>query len=193
MENQAILILLILLASFAGYAVRRHRVTPDSRFRQTSAKGKWRGVGERVFWLCVSFHHVIFYDETNNNKEYQRTRSVIPSAAHVQIHAAAILKRSDVGARASTSALVFRQLRAAGKQMQCVRCAQHNIVWLWLDGTTVVTIHIHHGAHATCVDKQPPESESMSARKKVCCRLPSHEDSLKHTRLRGDWHRTVFK
>ena len=118
---------------------------------------------------------------------------MIPSAAHVQIHAAAILKRSDVGARASTSALVFRQLRAAGKQMQCVRCAQHNIVWLWLDGTTVVTIHIHHGAHATCVDKQPPENESMSARKKVCCRLPSHEDSLKHTRLRGDWHRTVFK
>ena len=103
------------------------------------------------------------------------------------------MKRSDVGARAPTSALVFRQLRAAGKQMQCVRCAQHNIVWLWLDGTTVVTIHIHHGAHATCVDKQPPESESMSARKKVCCRLPSHEDSLKHTRLRGDWHRTVFK
>ena len=33
----------------------------------------------------------------------------------------------------------------------------------------------------------------MSTRKKVCCRLPSHEDSLKHTRLRGDWHRTVFK
>ena len=159
----------------------------------TVNKGKWRGVGERVFWLCVSFHHVIFYDETNNNKESQRTRSVIPSAAHVQIHAAAILKRSDVGARASTSALVFRQLRAAGKQMQCVRCAQHNIVWLWLDGTTAVTIHIHHGAQATCVDRQPPESESMSTRKKVCCRLPSHEDSLKHTRLRGDWHRTVFK
>ena len=73
-------------------------------------------------------------------------------------------------------------------------CAQHNLVWLWLDGTTAVTIHIHHGAHATCVDRQPPESESMSTRKKVCCRLPSHEDSLKHTRLRaGDWHRTVFK
>ena len=31
-------------------------------------KGKWRGVGERFFWLCVSFHHVIFYDETNTNK-----------------------------------------------------------------------------------------------------------------------------
>ena len=74
------------------------------------------------------------------------------------------------------------------------RCAQHNIVWLWLDGTTAVTIHIHHGAHATCVDtRQPPESESMSTRKKVCCRLPSHEDCLKHTRMRGDWHRTVFK
>ena len=126
-------------------------LAPDSALDHVTrpVKGKWRGVGERVFWLCVSFHHVIFYDETNNNKESQRTRSVIPSAAHVQIHAAAILKRSDVGARASTSALVFRQLRAAGKQMQCVRCAQHNIVWLWLDGTTVVTIHIHHGARST--------------------------------------------
>ena len=125
------------------------------------AKGNWRGVGERVFWLCVSFHHVIFFDETNNNKDSQRTRSVIPSACARSDHAAAILKRSDVGARAPTSALVFRQLRAAGKQMQCVRCAQHNIVRLWLDGTTAVTIHIHHGAQATCVDRQPPESEGM--------------------------------
>ena len=157
----------------------------------------WRGVGERVCWLCVSFHHVIFYDETNNNKESQRTRSVIPSAAHVQIHAAAILKRSDVGARAPTSALVFRQLRAAGKQMQCVRRsirrAQHNIVWLWLDGATAVTIHIHHGAQATCADRQPPESESMSTRTMVCCRMTSHEDSVMRTGQCGDWHRTVFK
>ena len=156
----------------------------------------WRGVGERVCWLCVSFHHVVFYDETNNNTESQRTRSVrsqVRRTFRYTRDAAAILKRSDVGARALTSALVFRQLRADGKQMQCVRCAQHNIVWLWLDGTTAVTIHIHHGAHATCVDRQPPESESMSTRKKVCCRLPSHEDSLKHTGLRGDWHRTVFK
>ena len=162
-------------------------------WRASTSKGMWRGVGERVCWLCVSFHHVIFYDETNNNKESQRTRSVIPSAAHVQIHAAAILKRSDVGARAPTSALVFRQLRAAGKQMQCVRCAQHNIVWLWLDGTTAVTIHIHHGAQATCADRQPPESESMSTRTKVCCRMTSHEDSVMRTGQCGDWHRTVFK
>ena len=42
--------------------------------------------------------------------------------------------------------------------------AQHR-VWLWLDGATAVTIHIHHGAQATCADRQPPESESMSTRK----------------------------
>ena len=94
--------------------------------------------------------------------------------AHVYIHAATILKRSDVGARAPTSALVFRQLRVAGKQIRCVRRAQRNIVWLWLDGTTAVTIHIHHGAQATCADRQPPESESMSMRTKVCCRMTSH-------------------
>ena len=157
----------------------------------------WRGVGERVCWLCVSFHHVIFYDETNNNKESQRTRSVIPSACARSDHAAAILKRSDVGVRAPTSALVFRQLRAAGKQMQCVRRsirrAQHNIVWLWLDGTTAVTIHIHHGGQAICADRQPPESESMSTRTMVCCRMTSHEDSVMRTGQCGDWHRTVFK
>ena len=150
-------------------------------------------MGERAFWLCVSFHHVIFYDETNNNKESQRTRSVIPSACARSDHAAAILKRSDVGARAPTSALVFRQLRAAGKQMQCVRRAQHNIVWLWLDGATAVTIHIHHGAQTTCADRQPPESESMSTRTKVCCHMTSHKVSVMRTGQCGDWHRTVFK
>ena len=154
-------------------------------------------MGERVCWLCVSFHHVIFLDATNNNKESQRTRSVIPSACARSDHAAAILKRSDVGARAPTSALVFRQLRAAGKQMQCVRRsirrAQHNIVWLWLDGATAVTIHIHHGAQATCADRKPPESESMITRTMVCCRMTSHEDSVMRTGQCGDWHRTVFK
>ena len=119
-------------------------------------KGMWRGVGERVCWLCVSFHHVIFYDETNNNKESQRTRSVIPSACARSDHAAAILKRSDVSARAPTSALVFRQLRVAGKQMRCVRRAQRNIVWLWLDGTTAVTIQFttEHKRHARTGSRQ---------------------------------------
>jgi len=51
--------------------------------------------------------------------------------------------------------------------MRLLCSAQHRVAlrWLWLDGTTAVTIHIHHGAQATCVDRQPPESESMSTRK----------------------------
>ena len=55
--------------------------------------------------------------------------------------------------------------------MRCVRRAQRNIVWLWLDGTTAVTIQFttEHKRHARTGSRQKVRAQAHARRYAVAC------------------------